>query len=216
MSDTFVLKSEIRQGLGTKDSAQARGQGKIPAVIYGHKQDPVNILLNSHDFVEALHHGHRVFEVDLGSKKEQTLLKDLQYDHLGKSVIHADLVRVDLTETVQVEVPIELKGTAVGTTHGGIIDELMTELEIECVVTAIPESIEVSIKNIDIGQSLHASDIELPEGVKMLTPEDAVILTCHEVKVAAEPEEGEETAEQESAEPEVITEKKEESEESKE
>ncbi len=209
MSDTFVLKSEVRKAVGTKSSASARSQGKLPAVIYGHKQDSVSVLLDSHEFIEALHHGHRIFELDLGGKKEQTLLKDIQYDNLGKNVIHADLVRVDLTETVQVEVPIEHKGTAVGTTHGGMIDEHLTQLEVECVVTNIPETIPVSIKNLDIDQTIHAGDIELPPGVKLITPAEALILSCYEAAVAPEEEEGVEPAEELSS-PEVITEKKEE------
>lgn len=206
MSETLVLKSEVRNDVGTKSSARARDEGKLPAVIYGHKQESVSVLLDEHEFVEALHHGHRVFETDVDGKKEQLLLKDLQYDYLGKNVIHADLVRVDLNETVEVSVGIEFKGTAKGAQEGGIVDEILTEIDVECVVTNIPEVIAVNIKELELGDSLSAGDIKLPEGVKLITDPETTIATCHLVAVEPEPDELEETEEITS--PEVITEKK--------
>ena len=139
MSDKMVLKAEIRQSTGTVKTVALRNAGGMPAVVYGHKKDPVSIALDAHEFVRALHHGHRIFEVDLGGTKETLLVKDAQYDHLGRNMIHADLVRVDLQETVTVAVPLELKGTPEGSHEGGIIDEHLDHLELECTVASIPE-----------------------------------------------------------------------------
>ena len=125
-------------------------------------------------------------------------------DHLGKDIIHADLVRVDLAERVKVSVPIELKGTSKGSHEGGIIDEHLDHLEVECKVTAIPESITVSIKELGVGESIHAGDVELPEGVSLVTNPEALILTCHIVAAAKSTEEIEE---EEPTAPEVITER---------
>lgn len=217
MSDTVTLKAEIRPQAGSKAAAQLRQQGQLPAIVYGHKQEPVSITLGTHDFVEALHHGHRIFEVDIDGSKDTLLVKDLQYDHLGKSVIHADLMRVNLSERVKVEVAVELRGTAQGTHQGGIVEDVLSHIEIECKVSDIPEVIGVNIKGLGLGEALHASQIQLPPDTKLVTDPEAVVAVCHEprVMVVEEVPEGEEVEvegeviEGEPTEPEVITEKKE-------
>ena len=108
MSDTVVLEANVRKGSGTRNSVALREQGKLPAVVYGHKKETVAITLDVHKFVESLHHGHRIFEVDLEGQKDTLLVKDLQYNHFGDTVIHADLMRVNLSERVKVEVMIKL------------------------------------------------------------------------------------------------------------
>jgi large subunit ribosomal protein L25 len=175
--------------------------------VYGHKEEPIAISLDAHDLVEGLHHGHRLFDVKLGRKKQKVLLKDIQYDYLGKDIIHIDLVRVDVSETVKVTVPIELKGTAKGTHEGGIIEEHLDHLEIECKVSDIPEAIIVMVKEVGVGDTLHAGDIELPEGIKLATDASQVIVTCSLVAAAKSTEELEEEV---PAAPEVIGEVKEE------
>lgn len=210
MSDTVTLKSSIRERTGTKSAAKLREQGLMPAVIYGHRQEPISVSLNAHEFVENLHHGHRIFEVDIDGSKDTVLIKDLQYDHLGKDVIHVDLMRVNLSERVTVEVMLELRGTAEGTHFGGMIEEIMSSIQVECEVQSIPETLSANIKDLGLNESLHAGQIELPEGVTLITDPDAVVVSCHETKAAvaeeAEVVEGAEAA----AEPEVITERKEE------
>jgi large subunit ribosomal protein L25 len=212
MSETVELKASVRENTGTRNSGRLREQGKLPAVVYGHKKEPVSITLDTHEFIENLHHGNRIFEVDVDGQKDTLLVKDIQYDYLGKSVIHADLVRVDLSERVKVEVMIELRGTAAGTHMGGMVEEMMNAIEVECEVRAIPEVILVNISDLELNQVLHAGQIELPEGITLVTDTDAVVVTCHETKaaVAEEEAEGEEAGEEAAAEPEVITEKKEE------
>ena len=192
MGKTFVLKAEVRDGTGSKHSAKVRAAGRIPAVVYGHKEAPAAISLDAHDFVEGLHHGHRLMDVQIGKKKETTLVKALQYDHLGRDIIHVDLIRVDVTETVKVMVPIELKGTARGTQESGILEEHVDRLEVECRVTDIPEKITVFVKDIGIGDALHAGDVELPEGVKLVSLPDTIIVTCHLVAAAKTTEQVEE------------------------
>ncbi len=213
MSDSVMLKAEVREQSGTKATAKLRALGKLPGIVYGHKQDPVSISLDAHAFVEALHHGHRIFEVDIAGKAENVLVKDLQYDYLGKSVIHTDLVRVDLNEMVDVQVSIEMVGSAKGLHEGGIIDEQLDHLIVKCKVSAIPETIPVNVKEMGLGDVLHAGQIELAEGLELVTDPDAVVLVCHEAKAAVSEAAAEAAAEGEeegAAEPEVITEKKEE------
>ena len=121
MEQTF-LKAQVRQHTGSKDAAKLRSSGRIPAVVYGHKQKALAVSLDANDFTVRLLHGHRLLDVELDGSNEKLLVKDIQYDHFGKEVIHADLMRVDLTETVTVTVPIELKGVAKGTHEGGIVE----------------------------------------------------------------------------------------------
>jgi len=204
MPEKAVLKAEPRQEAGSRHAAKLREEGRVPAIVYGHKKEPTSISFNRHDFVEELHHGHRLFDVDIEGKKETLLVKALQYDHLGKDVIHADLVRVDLSETIKIRVPLELKGTAKGTHESGIIDEHLDHLEIECRVSDIPEHIIVSVKEVGVGDFIRAGEVELPEGAKLITSPDALIVTCHLVAAAKSTEEVEEEM---PVSPEVITEK---------
>lgn len=178
----------------------------MPAIVYGHKQEPVAVVLNTHDFVEGLHHGHRLMDVQIGKKKEKIIVKELQYDHLGKNIIHADLMRVDVKEAVRVAVPIELKGVAAGTHEGGIVEEHLDHLEIECKVTDIPEVIVVWVKDVHVGDSVHAGEVELPSGVKLISPAETLLVTCHTVAAAKTTEELEEEI---PTTPEVIGEEKE-------
>lgn len=206
MAKTLLLKAEIREETGSKHAAKLRRQGRIPAIVYGHKQEPVAISLDAHNLVEELHHGHRVLDVQIGKKKEKMIVKDLQYDYLGRDVVHADLMRVDVTETVRVTVPVELKGTAKGTHEGGIIEGHADHLEVECKVTDIPESIVVSVKEVDVGDTIHAGDVDLPDGVKLASDPLMLLVTCSLVAAAKTTEELEEEA---PAAPEVIGEVKE-------
>jgi len=213
MEKTLLLKAELREQAGSKHAANVRKQGRIPAIVYGHKQEPVAISLDAHNFVERLHHGQRLMDVQIGKKKEKMIVKDLQYDYLGKDIIHADLMRVSVTEMVKVTVPIELKGTAKGTHESGIIEEHADHLEIECKATDIPETIVVSVKEVSVGDALHAGDLELPDGVKLLSSPETLVVTCHLVAAAKTTEEVEEEM---PVAPEVISEAKEAEEEEKE
>jgi large subunit ribosomal protein L25 len=189
MEKALRVKAEIRQTVGKKSAAKVRKTGRIPAIIYGHKEKPVAVTLDAHNFVEGLHHGHRLMDVQTGKNKETVFVKDLQYDCLGKNIIHADLVRVDVTETIKVTVPIELKGTAKGTNEGGVVEEHVDHLEIECRAGDVPETIIVWVKEVDVGDTIHAGDIELPDGVKLVTEPSTAIVTCGLVAAAKSTEE---------------------------
>ena len=206
MEKALFLKAEIREHAGSRYAAKVRKQGRIPAIVYGHKKEPVAISVDKHNLVEGLHYGHRLVDVQIRDKTEKMIIKDLQYDYLGRDIIHMDLMRVDVTETIKVTVPIELKGTAKGTHEGGIIEEHTDHLEVECRVTDIPESIIVWVKDIDVGDTLHASDIELPSGVKLVSSPETLLVTCSLVAAAKSTEEIEEAM---PVAPEVIGETKE-------
>ncbi len=144
-----------------------------------------------------------LFALTLDGKAENVLVKEVQYDHLGMEVIHVDFARVDLNERVEVTVPLEFKGTPKGEADGGVLQQLVSELEIECVVTNIPDAIRYNVSEMALDSILHLKDIKLPEGVRALQDEDLIVASCKEIE-----EEVEEGA-ADTAEPEVIGKKKE-------
>jgi large subunit ribosomal protein L25 len=200
------LKAEKRQHAGSKSSSRLRDTGRLPATIYGHKQAPESVSLDKHEFTLKLQHGIKLFDLEIDGKNDKMLVKDLQYDYLGKSVIHVDFLRVDLAEKVKVTVPIEVKGVAKGAAEGGIIQSHFDKIELECIVTDIPKAIVVNVKELGIGDAIHAGDLKLPEGARLVTDPKALILTCNIVIAAKSTEEVE--AETPVAGPEVITERK--------
>ncbi len=204
MVEALVLKAERRKQSGTRSARKLREAGKVPAIIYGHQEEPVAVQMNYHDLALELHHHHKLLEVVLEGKKVQVLVKDVQYDHLGDKVIHVDLTRVSLDERVQVTVQIALRGTSAGASEDGVLEKLMSEIELECQVTKIPEEIRVPVSHLQEGQTLTAGELELPEGTRLITEADSPVVT---VTVMAEEEEEEEAAAEAEAEPEVISKK---------
>ncbi len=205
MAKTLSLEAQIRAHTGTKSAAAVRRQGRIPAVVYGHEQQPVAISLDAHDFAEGLHHGVRLMDLSIDGKAEKAIIKALQYDHLGREVIHADLMRVDVTEIIKVVVPVELKGTPKGAQEGGVLTAHMSRLEVQCLAINIPEVIIVPVKDMNVDDAIHAGQVQLPEGVTLVTPAEVLIASC---SVLQEIKTTEEVEAEIPAAPEVITEKK--------
>jgi len=204
MIEALSLQAEPREQTGSKAAAAVRRKGRIPAIVYGHKQESVAISLDAHDFIEGLRHGHRLLDVAINGNAEKMIIKDLQYDYLGRTIIHADLVRVDATERITVEVALELKGVPKGTQEGGVLEAHMDHLDVECLAIDIPESIVVSVKDLDVGQSIYARDVKLPEGTKLMSLPDIIVATC---RVLAEAKTTEQIVAETPVAPEVIREK---------
>lgn len=205
VTETTTFKAELRKLGGKRSARKIRADGRIPAIIYGHGETPMAVSLVMHDVNFALHHGAHVVNVDVDGGRMQCLIKDVQYGHLGDNLLHLDLTRVDLSERVRVTVGIELKGTPKGTSEGGLLDQPLTEVEIECLVTEIPEVLRPNISELHIGDSLCVRDLELPPSGKPVSNPEEVVATVRALAVSkdAEGEEGE-AAEATSAEPEVI------------
>ena len=212
MSDeTPVLQAKKRDRTGSRYSRRIREQGGLPAVVYGHKQGPVSITLDAKQTLTLIHDHERVFTLDVeGGETETVLLRDLQFDYLGTNIVHCDLARVDLNERVNVRVSIDLVGDAKGLKKSRTsIIHTVSELELECTVTNLPESVEVDVSDMDVGDVIHASDVKLPKDTMvLLTDLDAIVANLIQ---QVEIEETDESAEPgTAAAPEVITEKKEE------
>lgn len=198
------IKAETRKPGGRSANRRLRREGWVPAVVYGHGENPENIALSRHDLEMALEHAARVIKVELEGRQRQFLIKEVQFDHLQHELVHADLMRVNLDERVTVKVALQYRGEPHGIHEGGEFIPILTDLEVECPLLEIPEFIRVKIDHLGIGQAVHVRDIELPPGVTTNhDPDDAaaVVRTKRGVTVEAEvPAEGEAAV----AEPEII------------
>ncbi len=181
-SNVIPLPALAREATGTRATRRLRQTGQLPAIVYGHKQDAVNVSVPVKPFNEALKKGAHVFELTVSGKKENALLKDVQYDHLGTNIIHVDFARVDLNEKVTLTVGIELKGDAPGEKEGGVLQQVLNEIEVECVVTDIPSGIVFNVGNLKLDDSVHVKDLVLPKGVTALTDGDQIVAVCHAIK----------------------------------
>ena len=195
------LQASTRSKIGTAECRRLRKQGRVPGNVYGHEIAPVAISAPAGDLNRLIHIGHHVVDVEIDGKPEKTLLKDVQFDAFGSEIQHFDLLRVSMDERVTSNVAIELKGTAPGTEHGGILEVQMHEIEIECSVANIPDSIVVRVTNLQIGDAIHVSDLELPEGTVALSPPDSILVHVVEPRIIEDEETEDEAG---SAEPELI------------
>ena len=213
------IKALVREERGTSESRSLRRKDLIPAVVYGKGE---NLLLKigrkglkylrQHHFSENV-----IFSLEVDSKGEDggipVLLKDYQLDPLTEKIIHLDFIKVSMEEKVSVEVPVEIKGESKGVKEGGgVLDHLLWQVKVECLPKDIPESIVVDVSDLEVGDSLHVEDLNVSEGVKILTSSKDVVLA---VTSAVEEEAEEEALEETSEEPEVIKEKKDKDEEEK-
>jgi large subunit ribosomal protein L25 len=205
---SIQITAEPRDGLGSRKVKRLRDQGLIPGVVYGHKEAVVPVTLPKKELSTHLGRGAHVFDLTLSGKTEKVLVKDVQYDHLGLEILHIDFARVSLDERVEVTVPLELKGTPKGEDEGGVLQQMVAVIEIECLVTDIPDRITHNVSEMAVDDSLHISDLSLPPGAKAMQDPDlivAMVKVIEEEVTAAAPE-------AETAEPEVIGRKPEEGE----
>lgn len=207
--DAPILPARRRERVGSRYAKRLRQRGGMPAVVYGHKTEPMAVEIDAHEARKHFDRGERVFSlaVDGQAEHETILLQDLQFDHLGTNVIHADFRRVDLTERVEVSVPLEFIGDAKGLkTAGAIMIHALTELELECAVTNLPDVLEVDVSDLGVGEHLTAGDIPLPrETMRLRTDPDTTVATIRVQSAVADDEQGEVEG---GAAPEVLTEKK--------
>jgi large subunit ribosomal protein L25 len=189
-----------------------RATGSLPGVVYGSGKEPVSIEVNIHDFEQILHHSSsESMLVDISLEGEgdlSVLVKDVQHHPVSSELIHVDLLRVQANKPISVDIALELVGEAAGVKAGGILDHTMHSIAVECLPGDLVESFEVDVSELEIGQSLQVSDLNLGGKYKLLVDEESIVAgvsgpQAEEEEEAAEAEEG-------AAEPEVITEKKEE------
>ena len=203
MRTDTVVNATTRTTRGKNEARRARKTGHVPAVVYGAFKDPVAILVNPGHIQKILRSktGHNtIFDIAIeGGEQTPVMVVDEQYDPVKSNLLHVDLKRIDLTKRLRVAVPVITRGEAKGVKQqGGLLEIVTRSVEIECVPEQIPDKFVVEVGEMMIGDARRASDLPLPEGVKLLSPADAVI--AHIVGARAE----EVVADAAVAEPEVV------------
>ena len=196
------LSVKQRAERGSRAAKRLRDAGAIPGVIYGHGEDVLPVTLPRREVSIHLNKGAHVFELQVDGKQERVLVKDVQYDHLGSEVIHVDFARVSFDERVTVTVPLELKGEPKGAEEGGVLTQVIANLEVECLVLEIPDAIRHNVSEMGLDDVLHIKDLKLPPGVKAVQDGDLIVATVKEVLEAAPAAEAVEA--EGGAEPEII------------
>ena len=203
MAITGKLAVQRRKEQGSRQCRRLRDEGVVPGTIYGHKQENIPLAVSAAELEPLIRGGARVLDVELEGKLEKVLFREVQWDYLGKEVVHFDLLRVDPNEKLTVEVKVELKGTAPGTLSGGVLDHTLRTLTVECLAIQIPDSILVKISSLEIGQALHVRELEIPPNTRVLNNPEAVVVRV--AQPGAEPEAAAAPlAEEGPAQPEVI------------
>ncbi len=200
------IKGEKRETLGKGGARKARALGRIPAVMYGHGEQPVALSVDNREFVTSMrsHKGSNpILAVKLGEGEFTALVRDVQYDPMTHDILHLDFQHISLTEKVDVKVPVHCVGTPLGVKDGGgILEIIVREIEVRCLPTAIPSAIDLDVSHLNIGDSVHASDVKVAD-IEILTEAGATIATVVPPTVMEEKPAGEAAAE--TAEPEVLT-----------
>ena len=202
----YNISAEIRSGRGKNASRQLRKAGKIPAVLYGHKEDVVTLAVSPKDLSAILHSGtghNTIFSLRVqGSGATSVMLKEWQHDPIKGNWLHADLLRIAMDEALQVKVPITAVGEAKGVKlQAGIFEFVLREVEVECLPADIPENITIDVSNLEIGANFRVSDLPVNPKVKILSEPELVVAHVISPKEEKVPEP---TTEVVAAEPEVI------------
>jgi large subunit ribosomal protein L25 len=180
--DFAKVSVELRNQSGKGGSRKVRAGGKVPGVLYGHKETPISVAFDEKALVQSLDKEKRrntVFTLTVsGSGKDEqvtAMIRDAQIDPLSRRLMHVDFLRVSLDEEVHVTVPLVLTGKAVGTTNGGNLHQSMHAIAIAAKPAAIPSKLEADVTALDIGNALHVSDLKLGAGVRaLLDPKEAI------------------------------------------
>jgi large subunit ribosomal protein L25 len=204
------LAVEPRDTQGKHNNRRLRRSGMIPGILYGHGLENVSLAVSADALTTAIRHGSRLVSLT-GAASESAFIRELQWDTWGTHIVHVDFTRISEHEIVEVRVQVELRGEAPGVREGGVVVQLIHEVEIACPASVIPEKLAVNINHLMLNESIALGSLALPEGAKMLAADLAAVV----VECVVPMEEPEEAAEAVPGEPEVIG-AKEEAEESEE
>jgi large subunit ribosomal protein L25 len=216
MAKQVKLKAERRTATGRSAARKLKARGAVPAIIYGGKDKPQPLQLSARDIDAMLSHasGENILvelEIDGEKSNRMALVKEIQHSPVGSDVLHVDFHAVSMDETIQADVPLEALGIANGVKNfGGLLEQSLRSLAIECLPRDLPDRITVDVSALNIGDSIHVRQIQLPTGVTSKVLPDLTAFSVLAPVVEEEPVVAE--AEAAAAGPEVIKEKKEEGE----
>ncbi len=204
--EQLELKAKVRKTIGNGPARALRREGKIPAVLYGPKTESILLSVKVRDIEQLLKAGNVgqvLLNLIIQNGQETTrpaMIKELQAHPVSGRFLHIDFYEIDLARKIRVGVPVVATGKSVGVEVGGLLQIVRHELEVLCLPTQIPESIEVDVTDLEIGDSIHVEEIELEGDVEIPADVNFTVITCLAPKVEAEPEEEEEELEEEAEE----------------
>ena len=189
------LKAKVRENSGSAQSRRSRGEGNIPAVVYGLGMDPVSVEIDAREFTNALKTeagSNVIFNLEIGKEKYTALAREIQKHVYRNEFLHVDFIQVDLSQTVDADVQVNFTGIPMGVKEeGGVIQTVNSTITITALPTNIPTSLDLDISELNVGDNLAATDVDLPEGVELANDEDDSILVTITIPRAAVEEEEE-------------------------
>ena len=195
-----VLSGKIREKTGKVATKEVRRNGEIPAVLYGLK-DNLSFSVCADNLKDILTAKGQNALIDLnleGNKKRKVILKEFQSHPLKERWVHVDFLEVDVVKPVKVNVDVHLIGKSAGEKMGGLVHQVLKSIHVECLPTDIPQSVDLDVTAVELGQVLHVSDLSIPDKVKILHEPNEAIVSVHLEKVKEEKTEDEELAEGET------------------
>ena len=202
MMATSYYKIDIdnRKSVGKKAAKVIRKAGKIPSVLYYKGEQPISISIDKQVLYQAIKSDQRIYEMDIKNESQYVMIKEIQYHPVTDEMIHVDFMRVRRSEKMTISVPITLVGKPAGVTEGGILSQSMTQIEISCFPTNVPESIEVNVDHLDINSSVSVGDVTVDdEDIEINSASDLSIASVIPPAVEEEPVIAEEEALDEEA-----------------
>lgn len=204
MAEFMLLKAQPRDLFGTANARRLRKKGLLPAVVYGHKEAHLDVVLNRDDVEKVVKKGAHIVDLEAGGKTEKARFRELQWDSVGVDLVHVDFMRVSKDERIVVPVRVELRGIAPGVGEGGVLDQPIHVLQVECPALEIPEHIRVTVDKLKLGDAIHVKDLTLPPGAVAKADPDAVVVHVKAHKEEAAAPAATLPAAEGAAEPEVI------------
>ncbi|MEC7934921.1 MAG: 50S ribosomal protein L25 [Candidatus Neomarinimicrobiota bacterium] len=186
---------------GKSKARSLRRDGMVPGVYYFRGEENVDLQIDKKKLYHAMSSGQHVFEVEMNGAKQYVTIKGIQYHPVTDEVLHIDLMQVNMTEKMKFTIPISLEGEAEGVKEGGVLSQILTTIDVNCLPTSVPDNILVDISNMELNSNMTVADIvNIPEGVEILSDPESTIATLAPPKEEEEPvvedlEEGEELLE---------------------
>ena len=187
MASYYKLDLEERKNLGTSAARSIRRNGGVLVNYYYTGEENKNFSIDKKSLQKAILSGNRVFELDINNETIYAMIKDAQYHPVTEQIMHIDLLRVRRDEKMKISIPLVLEGNSVGVVQGGILTQTLSNIDIQCFPTDVPENIVVDITKLDLNSSITAGDLKLDEDITLETLPDTTIVACNEPKAESEP-----------------------------
>ena len=200
-SSYYKLNLENRPITGKKTAKKLRNKGIIPGVLYFKGEEPIQIAVDELVMYHALHSGQRIYEIDVTGTTQYVMVKEIQYHPVTDALIHIDFMRVRRSEKINISVPLILVGDALGVKEGGVLSQSLTQIEIECLPTDVPEQIELDVTHLEMNSSYSVADVKIKnEEITINSEQELNVVSIHPPVAEEEPMVEEELEDEEETE----------------